>query len=95
MISSGATAVATTDDTPVIVKDFGANTMREVTIINEGSVAGFFCLNGNSSVAADWSRLPAGPSSITIRLADKVNLYVKRVPSGSNVTGVWAWALEK
>ena len=92
-VSSGLTAIATTSDTPVDLitaaqlKDLAPRNPVCVVIINEGAVAGFISLDGGTS----WPyRLPATAAITIDRLVDVSGIQVKRVASGSNVTGVWA-----
>lgn len=88
MFVSGATAVATVDDTPVnLITLSGKN--RSLFIVNEGTVAGFFSIDGTN-----WARIPAGPSSIgPFPIIDypQVTVQIKRVATLSNMTGVWAF----
>lgn len=93
MISSGLTAGATADDTPVRVKNFGANARKRVVIVNTGDVFGFFSLVGNSANEADWGALPSG--SVSIPGGANTDVWIRRVAGGSNVTGVYAWVEEQ
>ncbi len=92
MLTSGLTAISTSSDTAVdlIVDTVSNNTVgRSAFIINEGSVAGFFSLDG-----VNWARLPAGPSAVgplLFNYAGTVHIQAKRVASGSNLTGLWAF----
>jgi len=90
MLSSGTTAIATTDNSAVTLLAASETLHNHLTIINEGGVAGFFSIDGGTT----WFRLPAGPSSISM---DDVHLFdqavtVKRITDGSNLSGVYAFA---
>lgn len=93
MLDSGTTAIATSSDTAetVIANSSGVIIRHGVTVINEGAVAGFFSINNGNN----WFRLPAGPASVTLEI-DKLPfapvVKVKRIASGSDVTGVYAFA---
>ena len=93
MISSGTTAKATTDDTSVVLlakADMPRKANLTIRIVNEGAVAGFYSVDGGAA----WARLPA--SSIVEDQSQEVNgsLLMKRVASGSNLSGVYASAWE-
>lgn len=93
-ISSGVTAKATVTDAAidVLASTPGTNKVYDVTILNEGSVAGFYSLDGGVTK----SRLPAGPCAINLdlrRAPIDLSLKLYRVVSGSDVTGVFASAL--
>lgn len=88
MFSNGTTAIATTDDTAVSVFTSSSGYLvNQLTVINEGGVAGFFSDDGGTT----WARLPA-TSSVTIKITPPkaVDVKVKRVASGSNLSGVYA-----
>lgn len=86
--SSGETPVSTTSDAPVTL--LTANTTgikRSVTIINEGSVAGFFSFDG-----ATWARLPASSTQTFDNVHCTQAVQVKRTSGGANLTGLYAFA---
>lgn len=91
MISSGTTAIATASDTAVTLLTIN-QTVRRITIINEGSVAGFFSIDSGTV----WARLPAGPSSVTIEVPETPitnrTVQIKRESGGSNVEDVYGFA---
>ena len=89
-VSSGTSAVATSGDAAVNVV-----TVVQVThlvIVNEGTAKGFFSIDGGTT----WFYLPAGsasaPSSVSVNtyLAN-VTIQVKRVASGTDLSGVYAF----
>lgn len=91
LISSGTTAVATTDDTAVtaLAADTSQAYLNEMVIINEGSAPGFFSIDGGTV----WARLPAGPSSVRIQQRQAYQgVKVKRVSGGTNLSGIYVWA---
>jgi len=90
--SSGTAATTTSSDTAVDLIALNATKMvRKIVIINDGSVAGFFSLDGSV-----WNYMPA-TSATTIDL-DKTPVIlsravqVKRIPSGSNLASVYGYA---
>ena len=91
--SSGTAAVATTNDDAVdLLANASGDFLHEITIVNTGEAPGFGTIDGG----ATWHYLPAGPSSRTfdIRHAPrKAVVKVKRVPGGTNMTGVYADAI--
>jgi hypothetical protein len=92
--TSGLTAVATVSDTEVTALTVSGGRINQVTIINEGSVAGFFQVNGDGD-SGEWCRLPAGPSAVTNTYKETISslvVKVKRVASGSNLSGVYVAA---
>ena len=89
--SSGMAALATTSDAPLTA--IAASEMavyHHVRIVNEGSVAGFYSLDGGTT----WCRLPAGPCAVKDDGVKIVNqaIQIKRVAGGSNLSGVYASA---
>jgi hypothetical protein len=86
--SSGETAISTSSDAEVTVLTLTQGGYTEVVITNEGTVAGFVSIDNGST----WMRLPAGPSSRTFSVRGMLRMVVKvkRVASGSNLTGIWA-----
>ena len=92
--TNGLTAVATVSDTAVDALVVTGGRVNQVTIINEGSVAGFFQVNGDGT-EGDWCRLPAGPSAVTNTYKETISsltVKVKRIASGSNLAGVFVSA---
>jgi hypothetical protein len=90
MKTSGATAKATTADTAVelISATTTGRPFTWLSIINEGSVAGFFSIDGGTT----WARLPAGPSAVSIPVGVKsLAVQIKRVAGGTNLSGVWGF----
>jgi hypothetical protein len=97
MLSSGTTAQATTSDTAVTVIAASDAKINRVTFINEGTVAGFGSIDGVSHGCA--SPLPPQPprpsrSPIDFRESPKKNpgIQIKRIASGSNMSGVYVYA---
>lgn len=88
-ITSGTTATATNGDTAVTLLDTSRSLVRRVTIINEGSVAGFFSVDNG----ANYARLPA-TSSVTVILQSQKPcvVKVKRIASGTDLANVWGFA---
>jgi hypothetical protein len=92
--TSGLTAVATVSDTAVTALTDAGGQVTQVTIINEGAVAGFFQVNGDGG-EGDWCRLPAGPSAVTNsyrNVMTSVSVKIKRIAGGSNLSGVYVSA---
>ncbi len=104
MINSGATAITTGgSDNPVTLFTVPANYSAPsaagfpqnaftLTLLNEGSTAGFWSVDGTN-----WQRLPAGPAQVTSAVPFGTSgaataVQVKRVPGGSDLTGIWGWA---
>ena len=88
LITSGETAKATTSDIAItmIAADDQA-TRTHVAIINTGGVDGFWSIDGGNT----WMPLIA---DLIYESMDNVSItkaiMVKRIPSGSNLTGLWA-----
>jgi len=91
MLTSGTTPVSTTSDTAVnLVTVTGAPIMGVIGIINTGSAGGFFSLDGGTTwgyIPAIGSVAPGEPVRIT------GSIMVKRIPGGSNMSGVYGWVL--
>lgn len=91
MISSGTTALATSGDTAVeLLPATGAGFYSKLVIINESGTAGFFSLDGGLT----WARWPT--SFKTLELDTPVrnqSIKFKRVASGTDVTGLYAFAV--
>ena len=93
MISSGTTAIATTDDTAVAALVNATGSFQKITIVNEGTAAGFYSPDGGGT----WPRLPAAPSgAATIITFEQppgpVNVLVKRIASGTDLSGIYVSA---
>ena len=95
---SNTTAGATTTDAAVEIisaATFGAQPIYNITIINEGTIAGFFSVDGGIG----WQRLPAtvastNPVPLTLRSQMKAfsgGVQIKRIASGTNLANVWAY----
>lgn len=83
--SSGETAVTTNSNTAVTLVTLAKDELTtSVTIINEGSVAGFFSLDGGTT----WARLPAD-CSLTIPHETNQSILVKRVADGTDLADVY------
>lgn len=90
MLSSGTTAKATVSDTAVVLitaDDSTSGRCNRATIVNEGSVAGFWSPDAGTT----WARLPAN-TAFQVKWFGRSNLTAKRVASGSDLAGIWAWA---
>lgn len=88
-MDSGTTALATSSDTAItLIANTTGVPVREITIVNEGAVAGFVSWDGGTT----WRRMPAGPSSRTFNFHHPVAAVVmaKRVAGGTDMTGLWA-----
>ncbi len=90
--TSGTTAISTSSDAEVtaLALEPGGD-VTQVTIINEGSVAGFFQVNADGATG-EWCRLPAGPSAVTNTYNEPlsgISIKVKRVAGGSNLSGIY------
>lgn len=89
MPSSGLTGGATTDDSAVELIAYSAlrGTERNASIVNEGTVAGFFSLDGKVT----WDRLPALYEVPRLNRQKRVHsVWIKRIASGSNLSSVFA-----
>ena len=83
-----AEAVATTSDTAVTVISSIDRDEADLHILNTSSVAGFFSIDGGTT----WGYLPAGPCDIKLSgVPSSASVKVKRIASGSNLTGIYAW----
>jgi len=89
MVSSGTTAKATDGNDAVTLLPISSNGQEwDLTILNEGSVAGYFSVDAGTT----WLRLPAGPASITGRYTITGDVQIKRIEDGTDLAGVWGWA---
>ena len=88
--TSGLTAKATSSDSVVeLIAADGSNDLYQVIIANEGSVAGFYSIDGGTT----WHRLPSEHvTQINNVLISNKAIQMKRVASGSNVLDVYAEA---
>ena len=96
MIATATTGVSTSGPGNVTLLSSAAGGYARATIINEGSVAGFFSLDGGST----WGRIPAAaaatsPVVLSIPLADEAfTITIIRDPAASSdMSGVYAFAL--
>jgi hypothetical protein len=89
LVSSGVTAIATSSNSAVEVIAYTAlNPPRaHFTISNEGSVAGFFSVDG-----ANWVRIQANTAKTFDGIYVPGPVQIKRVEDGSNMTDVYAEA---
>jgi hypothetical protein len=92
---ANTTAVATTGNDPVnLLANPDGTILRRIHIINTGTVAGYFSLDGGNT----WAYLPAGhtdrPYELVIELLQGTNstIKVKRVADGNNLEGVYGIA---
>jgi hypothetical protein len=101
MYTSGLAAIVSTTDAAVEVPLsrksvlLGSTPVHELRIVNEGTVAGFFSIDGGTT----WSRMsgtPTGQASntITVQFAGRqvISLYVKRIASGTDIGSIYAYA---
>jgi hypothetical protein len=90
MISSGTTASFTSDDTAITLLAASAYSYTQLVILNESGIAGFFSIDGGTT----WARWADGAKALTIPLTERSQaIKFKRVASGANVTGLWAFAV--
>lgn len=91
MLSSGETPISTASDNPVdVIENAAREIVRDEISILNGAVAGYFSIDGGKT----WAYLPASRST-TIRIAGTPfapKVQVKRVPAGSDLTDVYAFA---
>jgi hypothetical protein len=89
--ASPATAIATTDDTAVVVNLGAVAQASNLRVVNEGSVVGWVSVDTGDT----WHRLPTGVSLFQSLppWSGTGNVMVKRVASGSNLAGIFvsAW----
>ena len=88
--TSGVTAKATTDDTAVeVIAATAEKIFRHARIINEGTVAGFWSIDGGTT----WERLPASTALTDdgVFIKNKA-IQVKRIAGGSDLSGIYASA---
>lgn len=93
---SSLSGKSTNSDNPVVLLTFsGAAPYTQITVLNEGTVAGFISID-------NWTtpiKLPASsPTSITLGslslgVSGGTTLQFRRATGGSDVTGVSAFAL--
>lgn len=92
MISNGINAIVTAGDAAVYVFTTPSPptglSYSQLAIINEGSVAGFFSIDGGTT----WARLPATSSVVIPISTNAPSLKVKRIASGTDLAGIWGWA---
>lgn len=93
MRSSGVTGISTSGDAAVPVLARGQNLDNFVRVTNASLVAGFVSLDGG----ATWKYLPPGqagaPYTIVFDLRRQpryADVQLKRIASGTDVTGVYA-----
>ena len=85
--TSGLTPVATTTDAveTAIAAD-GSNDFHQVVLANEGTVAGFYSIDGGTT----WHRLPSEHvTKVSGVLVSNVAIQIKRIAGGSNLSGVY------
>jgi hypothetical protein len=85
--SSGDTVFATLNET--------GTSIRDIAMFNGGTVAGQFTIDGGTT----WLALPAG-TGVEINFIQTygqpnttMNFQLRRIPSGTDVTGITAYAL--
>lgn len=95
MYTSGETAKSTSSDTAITLLSWNGEPPKELFIINESAVPGWFSFDGTT-----WAYLPQSPGTgllggvrIPGNLQTRVTVYVKRRAGGSNVTGLYAFAI--
>jgi hypothetical protein len=87
--SSGITAVSTSGDTAVDVISSSTGNFERAVVHNTGAAAGFFSVDGGTI----WHHIPAAASmSVTLPAGQSGNptIKVKRIASGTNMSGVYA-----
>jgi len=101
--SSGITGVGTSGDAPVQVitpAQLAGGNYNLVTIVNTGSVVGFYCLLGSPALSpidpTQWNYLtaavggvPGGKYVTPIRMGLGGAVWLMRVPSSSDLSGVF------
>ncbi len=90
MISSGETAVATASNASVtLIAAVAGQFFQQLVIVNEGSVAGYFSIDGG----ATWGRLPASARlDLSVRIENQA-VTIKRITDGSNLADVYGFML--
>lgn len=92
MQSSGTAGISTTDDTAVtLIANTNGETAYQVTVTNSGAAPGFFSIDGGVT----WFYIMA-TSVRTLnlnRVIRSVVVQAKRVPGGTNMTGLFADAI--
>lgn len=90
MISSGQTAITTSTDAPVAALVVPAATQaRSVCVINNGTVDGFFSLDGGTN----YHFLPNKTSfTVSFDYFYVGTITVKRITGGSNLSGIYVSA---
>lgn len=99
MPSSGLTALTTSSDTAVVAiakSALVAAPYYNLIIINEGTVEGFYSIDSGTT----WHRLTAAVSSTpggvflnNFPIDGTQSIQIKRIPSGSNLSGVFVSVL--
>jgi len=91
MPSSGTTAITTSGDTAVtaIAADVLNNQDCWIYALNNGAAGGFISWDATNSV---WYALPATTGFIIPRARVKGAIKVKRIPSGTDLSGVYVGA---
>lgn len=88
MLTTGTTPLATTNDNPITLLSVDSiDRYRQLFLINESAVPGFFSINAGKS----WCRYPDGAKAVTIDVDINRDVLFKRVAGGANVTGIYAW----
>lgn len=85
--SSGESALKTSDDTAIVlIAATKVYQLRQVRIVNEGSVSGFYSYDGGIV----WHRLPARTTIEDTDVSVKnLDVQAKRVSGGPNLTGLY------
>jgi len=92
-LSSGLAAKSTTDNNPVELIDVPAGYYTSLAVFNTGGVPGYIAI-GPVAPAADnaWLYLEGGGmyGLDNLQVIGPTKVWLKRVPGGSNVIGVYA-----
>lgn len=92
LVASAVAGVDTTDDDPVVLIAGSAVTggaRGNAIILNESAVPGFFSVDGG----VVWARLAASYAVDLPGIGIESNgIQIKRIPGGTNLTGVFALA---
>ncbi len=84
--------MSTASDAQITVLDFTARVGQEYWIANTGSVMGFY--KTSEQREDEWQPfLPGNAYPFTSITKGNVKVYVKRIPAGTNVTGIQGGAM--
>ena len=94
MNSSGLTALATSGNGAIVLLSPKGELSTTFVLVVTGTAAGFLSMDAGGT----WGYVPGAVDSThptTLMLPVKEGwqqIQFKRVPGGSDVTGIWAWA---